>query len=305
MKEFRRSVLLVPCPKCRRGAGRWCRDEHGKVLHLAHAERSRAVLQQLAAPLAYVAKATAAILLILAVVACGGSASRAASAGDPPAQVQMQSGDLLIHTGDSFNGGYGSSACPMNGAGTCYVDLVMAHYSLTRQYNENSGCITATGTVGSECGTASYFGSLYSNYASLSLAQAQANPGSWILLEGGNHDASYLFAGIDPAVATDFQPQLDSIVSSFLQTTPADHIILVRTAYVKSAPGANPTFDQLNSYVVAVAQKYGVRVADFNGAMLGCEATCYISDGLHPNDAGYAAIATAIETAAVAKAGGQ
>ena len=65
MNYWRKQLLQAPCPKCRRPAGRWCRDEQGKVLHLAHAERSRAVLQQLATPLTYIAKAGLCLVLAL------------------------------------------------------------------------------------------------------------------------------------------------------------------------------------------------------------------------------------------------
>jgi len=42
--QFGRFVLYITCPKCKRGNGHWCRDEHGKCVP-PHRERSQAALK--------------------------------------------------------------------------------------------------------------------------------------------------------------------------------------------------------------------------------------------------------------------
>lgn len=59
MKPFLRQVLNTRCPRCGRSDGHWCRDERGQCLTLPHAERRRATLDIVMAPLAMAAKAGA------------------------------------------------------------------------------------------------------------------------------------------------------------------------------------------------------------------------------------------------------
>lgn len=99
--------------------------------------------------------------------------------------------------------------------------------------------------------------------------------------------ASNIFAMVQKAESAGAKVIVGTVLSIGIAYAPQDVLDL-----------NNPQIDALNKLIVAGASQYGYTVADYHPAMLATDGTAdgsLLIDGLHPNDAGYAAMWKALK----------
>lgn len=239
------------------------------------------------------------------------------SGGIGPFQpLNIPSSATIVFVGDSITYGGsaglgGATSCVRSGVspnGTCFADVVTAHYGATEVNKGLVGsCVETTATGGSTCNTVA---SLISRYTTDVIPYAGNNSNYFVFLYGAN-DAGHN----DPAVSVaTFEANYNTVIQAVINAgTLPSHIIIGAIPYSQytTAPDAQgfgspqPVLMKLNAAVARVAVKNGTLYARDFEALAECgnnwlstaSTNSCMYDTLHPLDAGHAAIAKSIYVA--------
>ena len=223
-------------------------------------------------------------------------------------------GSTDFFDGDSITAGTGASSCSGTSttpSGTCFADLVAIHDG-TKEINVAVGgtCLEYTTTVASLCNnSSSTVGSLIQRYAH---DAASLSAGMRVYLQIGTNDLD-MGVGSDTQVnATTFQANLVTVAQAFSAIVGSKNVVLGEIPSTYASNQYPMLWFQLNNAIARVAANYGYSLAVNSAVVAQCVTsnaygdTCQLSDNVHPDTLGHAALASSFEfsnyTQAVASA---